>query len=45
MACIPPDSLYSPQHAQFGQKYIRFSFCKSDEALLQAKERLAKLKG
>jgi len=45
VACIPPDSLYSPQHAHFGQKYIRFSFCKSDEALLQAKERLAKLKG
>jgi N-succinyldiaminopimelate aminotransferase len=45
VASIPPDSLYSPQHAHFGQKYIRFSFCKSDEALLLAKERLAKLKG
>ncbi len=45
VACIPPTSLYSPQHAHIGQKYIRFSFCKSDEALSQAKERLAKLKG
>jgi N-succinyldiaminopimelate aminotransferase len=44
VASIPPDSLYSEPHAHLGQKYVRFSFCKSDESLLQAKERLAKLK-
>jgi N-succinyldiaminopimelate aminotransferase len=45
VACIPPESLYSPQHAHLGQKYVRFSFCKDDNMLLLAKERLAKLKG
>jgi N-succinyldiaminopimelate aminotransferase len=45
VASIPPDSLYSEPHAHLGQKYVRFSFCKSDESLLLAKERLAKLKG
>ncbi|MBA2396757.1 MAG: aminotransferase class I/II-fold pyridoxal phosphate-dependent enzyme [Ktedonobacteraceae bacterium] len=44
VASIPPDSLYSEPHAHLGQNYVRFSFCKSDESLLQAKERLAKLK-
>jgi N-succinyldiaminopimelate aminotransferase len=44
VASIPPDSLYSEPHAHLGQKYVRFSFCKSDESLLLAKERLAKLK-
>jgi N-succinyldiaminopimelate aminotransferase len=45
VACIPTGSLYSTQHAHLVGKYVRFSFCKSDEALLQAGERLAKLKG
>ncbi len=45
VACIPPESLYSPQHAHLGQKYVRFSFCKDDNMLLLARERLAKLKG
>ncbi len=45
VACIPPESLYSSQHAHLGQKYVRFSFCKDDNMLLLARERLAKLKG
>ena len=45
VASIPPEPLYSEPHAHLGQKYVRFSFCKSDESLLLAKERLAKLKG
>lgn len=45
VASIPPESLYSELHAHLGRKYIRLSFCKSDESLLLAKERLAKLKG
>lgn len=44
VACIPPESLYSPQHAHLVQKYVRFSFCKDDAALRLAGERLAKLK-
>src|SRR5437773_3867770 len=43
VACIPPESLYSPEHAHIGHGYVRFAFCKSDEMLQQAGERLAKL--
>lgn len=43
VACIPPETFYCQEHAYIGQKYVRFSFCKSDEMLLQARERLAKL--
>jgi len=43
VACIPPETLYGPEHAQFGRNYVRFSFCKSDDMLRQAQERLAKL--
>ncbi len=43
LAAIPPGALYSPQHVHIGDKYIRFSFCKTDEALLQAKEKFALL--
>ncbi len=45
VACIPTESLYSAQHAHLVEKYVRFSFCKDDEALRLAGERLAKLKG
>ena len=44
VACIPPESFYSPEHAHIGHGYVRFAFCKSDEMLLQAGERLAKLR-
>jgi N-succinyldiaminopimelate aminotransferase len=43
VAAIPPETFYCPQHAHLGGKYLRFSFCKSDEQLLQAGERLARL--
>ncbi len=43
VACIPPETFYCQEHAHIGQKYVRFSFCKSDDMLLQAKARLAKL--
>src|SRR5581483_9815163 len=43
VACIPPESFYSQQHASIGHGYARFAFCKSDEMLEQVKERLAKL--
>ncbi|HEY4033456.1 MAG TPA: aminotransferase class I/II-fold pyridoxal phosphate-dependent enzyme [Ktedonobacteraceae bacterium] len=43
VACIPPETFYSPQHVGICRNYVRFSFCKTDEALIQVKERLAKL--
>ena len=42
VACIPPKSFYSPQHAHIGHGYVRFAFCKSDELLSEAKERLTR---
>jgi N-succinyldiaminopimelate aminotransferase len=44
VACIPPESFYSQEHAHIGHGYVRFAFCKSDELLQQVKERLAKLR-
>jgi N-succinyldiaminopimelate aminotransferase len=44
VACIPPESFYSAEHAHIGHGYVRFAFCKSDEMLQQAGERLAKLR-
>jgi N-succinyldiaminopimelate aminotransferase len=43
VACIPPESFYSPEHAHFGQNYVRFAFCKSDEMLKAVGQRLEKL--
>ena len=43
VACIPPESFYSQEHAHIGHGYVRFAFCKSDDMLKQAGERLAKL--
>jgi N-succinyldiaminopimelate aminotransferase len=44
VACIPPESFYSPAHAHIGHGYVRFAFCKSDDMLQQTGERLAKLR-
>jgi N-succinyldiaminopimelate aminotransferase len=44
VACIPPETFYSQEHAHIGQGYVRFAFCKSDEMLRQVQERLAKLR-
>ena len=43
VACIPPETFYSPQHLHIGSSYVRFAFCKSDALLIQAREALAKL--
>lgn len=40
VACIPLEPLYSAAHADIGKDYVRFSFCKSDEMLREAGERL-----
>lgn len=45
VACIPPaESFFSPQHRHLGRKHVRFSFCKNDDVLLAAGERLSTLK-
>ncbi|GAC1365028.1 MAG: pyridoxal phosphate-dependent aminotransferase [Ktedonobacteraceae bacterium] len=44
VACIPLETLYSPEHMHFGSKYVRFSFCKTDEALHAVKPRMSKLR-
>ncbi len=41
VACIPPESFYSEQHAYIGHGYVRFAFCKSDEMLGEVRQRLA----
>jgi N-succinyldiaminopimelate aminotransferase len=41
---IPPESFYCEEHQHIGMKYIRFAFCKSDDLLREAGERLAKLR-
>ena len=43
VACIPPETFYSQEHAHIGHGYVRFAFCKSDELLGQVKERLVRL--
>src|SRR5260370_42231531 len=42
VACIPPETFYSQEHAHIGHGHVRFAFCKSDELLRQGPERLGK---
>jgi N-succinyldiaminopimelate aminotransferase len=44
VACIPPESFYSAEHASLGQGHVRFAYCKSDDMLVQVQQRLAKLR-
>lgn len=43
VACIPPTFFYSEQHKHLAHKQARFAFCKSDETLHKAGQKLAKL--
>lgn len=45
VACIPPTSFYSAEHRHLGQQHVRFAFCKHDDTLRRAAERLARLQG
>eukprot|EP00871_Galdieria_phlegrea_P002766 jgi/Galph1/3490/GphlegSOOS_G2177.1 len=42
VTAIPSSAFYSMEHRHFGSHYVRFSFCKNDTVLEQAKERLQK---
>ncbi|MFO7321190.1 MAG: aminotransferase class I/II-fold pyridoxal phosphate-dependent enzyme [Chloroflexota bacterium] len=44
VACIPPGFFYTPEHAHLARTQARFAFCKSDDTLAEAGERLAKLR-
>jgi len=44
VACVPGSSFYSPDASGLGSQQVRFCFCKKDETLLLAAERLAKLR-
>ncbi|MBC7815134.1 MAG: aminotransferase class I/II-fold pyridoxal phosphate-dependent enzyme [Burkholderiales bacterium] len=43
VACIPPAPFFAPEHQHLARTQARFSFCKADDTLKQAGERLAKL--
>ncbi len=45
VACIPPSAFFSPAHKHLTQNHVRFAFCKSDDTLKAAAERMAKLRG
>jgi aminotransferase len=44
VACVPGSSFYSPDGLGLGSQQVRFCFCKKDETLMLAVERLQKLR-
>ena len=44
VACIPPSFFYSPEHVGIAKNQARFAFCKGDDTLRAAGEKLAQLK-
>lgn len=44
VTAIPPSAFYSPENKHLAENYIRICFCKADETLDEARERLQKLK-
>ncbi|GAB4329352.1 MAG: pyridoxal phosphate-dependent aminotransferase [Phototrophicales bacterium] len=45
VAVIPPTFFYSAEHKYLGSRHTRFAFCKGDDTILAAAERMRKLKG
>jgi N-succinyldiaminopimelate aminotransferase len=43
VVAVPMVVFYDPAHAHLGRHLVRFAFCKRDEVLAEAVERLAKL--
>jgi kynurenine---oxoglutarate transaminase / cysteine-S-conjugate beta-lyase / glutamine---phenylpyruvate transaminase len=41
VACIPPSAFYSEEHKPLASNLLRFAFCKTNEALVEAGTRLA----
>ncbi len=44
VAAIPPTAFYSDEHKHIGRSWARFAFCKKQETLERAAERLARLR-
>jgi kynurenine aminotransferase len=44
VAAIPPTEFYTAQNAHLAENWLRFAFCKNDDVLESAKERLRGLK-
>jgi kynurenine--oxoglutarate transaminase/cysteine-S-conjugate beta-lyase/glutamine--phenylpyruvate transaminase len=44
IACIPPSAFYSDEHKHLSGKFIRFCFCKEDETLKQAVDKIRQWK-
>ncbi len=44
VAAIPPSEFYTPENAHLGEAWLRFAFCKDDDVLDGAKERLRGLR-
>ncbi|MEZ4667265.1 MAG: aminotransferase class I/II-fold pyridoxal phosphate-dependent enzyme [Anaerolineae bacterium] len=44
VACIPPSPFYTPEHRYIAGKQARFAFCKSDDTLREAGQRMKKLR-
>lgn len=39
VTAIPPSAFYCLERVPLAQNYLRFAFCKSDDTIIQAKER------
>eukprot|EP00008_Paramoeba_atlantica_P008191 CAMPEP_0201476176 /NCGR_PEP_ID=MMETSP0151_2-20130828/1446_1 /ASSEMBLY_ACC=CAM_ASM_000257 /TAXON_ID=200890 /ORGANISM="Paramoeba atlantica, Strain 621/1 / CCAP 1560/9" /LENGTH=426 /DNA_ID=CAMNT_0047856469 /DNA_START=163 /DNA_END=1443 /DNA_ORIENTATION=- len=44
VAAIPPSAFYCPEHQKYVGPFIRFAFCKTDDEIEEACQRLKKLK-
>lgn len=44
VAAIPPTEFYTPENGHLGEDWLRFAFCKDDDVLDNAKERLKGLR-
>ncbi|MCY3864186.1 MAG: aminotransferase class I/II-fold pyridoxal phosphate-dependent enzyme, partial [Chloroflexi bacterium] len=44
VATIPPSAFFSEKHRHHAEDHVRFAFCKSDETLEHAAERMRRLR-
>jgi N-succinyldiaminopimelate aminotransferase len=44
VVAVPSGVFYHPSHAQLGRHLVRFAFCKRDEVLAEAVERLRRMR-
>lgn len=44
VACIPPSSFFCNDHRHIAQNHVRFSYCKNDDSLHKAVDRLSQIK-